>query len=179
MKKTMRPAIPPAYAPSSCQDAMRAATGQAGISNATPPVVERISEVCSETCEMSPWGAIIQTLVGEISQRNPLNDAPKNQRAHKRASRKDGQESFFRTVYVDVLERVSTSSAGVSWRDPTDCSYGSHMWHRAISRRSGICALSGSEIRRGDSVYQPRTRPRAANASAMILSTHIESPRAP
>jgi hypothetical protein len=129
--------------------------------------------------EASPWEAMIRSLVGDPTREDGVLDTPKNSRARKHAARGSNQDTSFHTARIVVLERISASSALVSWRDPTHCNYGFQMWHRATSRKAGKCALSGSEIRRGDSIYQPRTRPPALNAAAMILSEHIEATHNP
>jgi hypothetical protein len=174
----VRPALSSLEVPASRRDTTSTESGQCRSRSDRTPRAEHLPSRRSKANEVSTWQAIIQSLVVEKLQCDLIDDAD-NKRANKRASRRSGNECFFRKVYVEVLERISTSSALVSWRDSTRCRYGSQMWHRSVSHRSGICALSGSEIRPGDSVYQPRTRPRALNASAMILSAHVECRRAP
>src|ERR1700761_6161233 len=105
--------------------------------------------------EVALWGAIIRSLVRDVSNRYPLANTLESSATYGDASQIDDQGNAAQTACVEILERISVSSALVSWRDPTRCSYGFQMWHRTLSRRSGICALSGCEIRRGDSVYQP------------------------
>ncbi|MGF6768770.1 hypothetical protein P3T18_001240 [Paraburkholderia sp. GAS199] len=73
-------------------------------------------------------------------------------------------------VQIRVIDRPSPSTATVAWRDPTHCSYGDQVWHACHARLSGVCALSGKGIKRGDAIYKPRPcRPAPVNAGAMIL----------
>ncbi|WP_027210786.1 DUF3331 domain-containing protein [Burkholderia sp. WSM2232] len=77
-----------------------------------------------------------------------------------------------RPVSLSVLERPSSTTVTIAWRDATHCSYGDQLWLAARARSSGICAMSGRAIRRGDLVYQPRrSRPRPLNDGAMILAS--------
>jgi len=74
-----------------------------------------------------------------------------------------------------VLERRSRTIATVAWSDPTACRYGEQIWRRCVARKSGICALSGQVIARGDAVYRPRiTRHAPQNIDAMILASVME-----
>lgn len=64
----MRPAIPPLS-----QDAACTASAQTGSQNGRPPVANHLPSPRSEADKFSPWGAIIQSLVGEKPQRNPTD----------------------------------------------------------------------------------------------------------
>jgi hypothetical protein len=77
---------------------------------------------------------------------------------------------------VRVLERATATRVTLAWRDPSRCSYGDQEWYLTSARRSGVCAISGLQIRRGESVYRPRmTRPPALNAEAMIRAEALDS----
>ncbi|WP_181196587.1 DUF3331 domain-containing protein [Paraburkholderia sp. BL25I1N1] len=77
-------------------------------------------------------------------------------------------------IIVKVLDRPTSSTATVSWRDSTSCHYGDQLWSRRIARFNGVCALTGKPVRKGDLVYQPRTSGhRPINANRMILSSVI------
>ncbi|WP_321890225.1 DUF3331 domain-containing protein [Paraburkholderia bannensis] len=77
---------------------------------------------------------------------------------------------------VAILERLDSNTVTVSWNDPQACHYGSQVWGVGTARQSGICAVSGKKIRRGDSVYRPRvSRPAPLNSGAMILVSVIYS----
>ena len=79
--------------------------------------------------------------------------------------------SFFSPcVRINVLE-CCDSFAVIEWNDPTGGHYAEQRWQRCITRRSGICALSGESIVRGDCIYQPARRvSKPVNSSAMILA---------
>jgi hypothetical protein len=79
-------------------------------------------------------------------------------------------------VQVHVIDRPSQSTATVIWRDPTRCSYGDQIWHASSARVSGVCAMSGRAIQRGDAIYKPRPcRPAPLNTGAMILRTVLDN----
>ncbi|NPT42766.1 DUF3331 domain-containing protein [Paraburkholderia sp. 1N] len=79
------------------------------------------------------------------------------------------------SALVRVLERRSENSVVILWQDATRCHYGDQVWFRCRSARTGICALSGNTIGRGDPIYRPRQGHRPpANALAMILASAIE-----
>lgn len=70
---------------------------------------------------------------------------------------------------IRVIERSTSTRLTLAWRDPSHCAYGDQEWIRTRARRTGVCAVSGRAIRRGEDAYRPRTmRPRALNADAMI-----------
>jgi len=76
---------------------------------------------------------------------------------------------------IEVLDRPTQFCALISWRDSTRCSYCYQLWRRAVSKKTGFCALSGDPINRGDEIFRPCVRNiKPLNASAMILATHID-----
>ena len=76
---------------------------------------------------------------------------------------------------VRVIERPTATRVTLAWRDPSRCAYGDQEWYLTRARRSGVCAVSGHEIRRGEAVYRPRpTRPQALNADAMIHTSVLQ-----
>jgi hypothetical protein len=77
---------------------------------------------------------------------------------------------------VSLIERTTSSTVTIAWRDSTSCSYGAQNWRAATARTSGICALSGARIKRGDRIFHPqRSKPRAVNARAMILESALNA----
>jgi len=77
-------------------------------------------------------------------------------------------------VQVRVVERPTHTTAIVSWRDPTRCSYGDQVWQATRAREAGVCAMSGRPIQQGDTIYKPRCcKPAPLNADAMILQAVI------
>jgi hypothetical protein len=78
-------------------------------------------------------------------------------------------------VAVNLIDRPSSSTATISWRDSTRCCYGDQIWRSTQARTRGVCALSGRPIRPGDAVYKPRLcRPAPRNADAMILTSALD-----
>ncbi|MEX3856453.1 DUF3331 domain-containing protein [Paraburkholderia sp. BR10923] len=74
-----------------------------------------------------------------------------------------------RCVTIRVVERSTATRVTLAWRDPLRCAYGDQEWYLARAPRSGVCAVSGREIRRGENVYRPRPRrPQPLNADEMI-----------
>lgn len=77
---------------------------------------------------------------------------------------------------VSLIERTTSSTVTIAWRDPTSCFYGAQIWRIASARVSGICALSGQRIRRGDRIFHPRrSNPAPVNARAMILESALNA----
>ncbi|WP_082855501.1 DUF3331 domain-containing protein [Paraburkholderia phytofirmans] len=76
---------------------------------------------------------------------------------------------------VYVTGRPSTSTVTISWCAAGCVYYGDQRWHHAIANRSGVCAMSGETIRKGDPVYKPSCkRATPINMDAMILAVHID-----
>lgn len=77
---------------------------------------------------------------------------------------------------VSLLERISPSTVTIAWRDSTSCSYGAQIWMGANAKVSGVCAMSGAQIKRGDRIFRPRhSKPAPVNAGAMILASAIDA----
>jgi hypothetical protein len=82
-----------------------------------------------------------------------------------------------RNAKIEVLDRPTPMRVVPSWRDATSCSYGYQVWNKGVARRSGMCAMSGAPIRRGDTIFRPALYTAIpANASAMILAICIDPP---
>jgi hypothetical protein len=70
---------------------------------------------------------------------------------------------------VTLVERLSETAVVLRW-----CSryghYGDQVWVCRTARCAGICAITGSRIRRGEVVYRPQARRfvELTNADAMI-----------
>lgn len=79
-----------------------------------------------------------------------------------------------RCVAVKLIERPSTTTATIEWRDSTRCCYGDQVWRAMRARTAGICAMSGCAILPGDHVYAPNPRPVPSNAGAMILASVLD-----
>ena len=83
---------------------------------------------------------------------------------------------FSPCVRINVLE-CCDGFAAIEWNDPTRGRYAEQRWQRCIARRTGICALSGESIVRGDCVYQPaRKLSKPINSNAMILARALPIP---
>ncbi|MBP0588673.1 DUF3331 domain-containing protein [Paraburkholderia sp. LEh10] len=71
---------------------------------------------------------------------------------------------------VTLIDRPTSSTATIAWRDSTRGCFGDQVWRMARARASGFCAMSGQAIHPGDAVYKPNARPAPVNAEAMILA---------
>jgi hypothetical protein len=75
---------------------------------------------------------------------------------------------------ISLVERTSSSTITIAWRDSTSCSYAAQIWMGANAKVSGVCAMSGERINRGDRIFHPRhSNPAPVNAGAMILASAI------
>lgn len=91
-----------------------------------------------------------------------------------RGSRKTRATREVLAVSVKIIDRPSSTTATVSWSDPTSGYYGDQVWRSGVARGEGVCVISGQLISRGDAVYKPRIcRLAPLNAHAMILSSVI------
>ncbi|MBT2794278.1 DUF3331 domain-containing protein [Paraburkholderia strydomiana] len=79
-------------------------------------------------------------------------------------------------VAVSLIERTTSLTVTIAWRDPTSCFYGAQIWRVTNAKVSGICALSGQRVRRGDRIFRPKcSRPAPVNARAMILESALNA----
>jgi len=113
---------------------------------------------------LDPWA---QT----IFQLTSLNDGVN---FGKPSTRRPFTQTGERRVTVKLIERPSTTTATIEWRDSTRCCYGDQVWRAMRARTAGVCAMSGREIRPGDQVYGPNPRPVPSNAGAMILASVLD-----
>ena len=74
---------------------------------------------------------------------------------------------------ISVLERPKAYLLMIRWSDARRCHYGEQIWRLRKASRDGRCALSGSQIRRGDWVFKPSTHPPPLNAAEMILQSAV------
>lgn len=76
---------------------------------------------------------------------------------------------------VKVLERRSSKTVAVCWRDATSGHYAEQVWTLGVARARAVCVLTGAPIARGDAIYRPR-HCRAhvpINAEATILASTL------
>jgi hypothetical protein len=124
---------------------------------------------------IDPWIQTIQLL--SPGSQLPDVDDQRTFTARRRAS--SGCKSAFSAdpshhQVVSLIERTTSSTATFAWRDPTSCSYGEQIWRAARAKVSGICAISGARIKRGDLIFHPqRSKLAPANAGAMILASAL------
>jgi hypothetical protein len=128
-------------------------------------------------CQINPWTQTIRLL--SCGSQLPDVSEKKSFRARRCASfGYDGALSTGPSLHrvVSLLERTSSSTVTIAWRDSTSCSYGAQIWMVAKAKVSGVCALSGAQIKRGDRIFHPRhSKPAPVNATAMILASEIDA----
>lgn len=75
-----------------------------------------------------------------------------------------------------VVERCDERDIVISWQDSTRGRLGDQRWRLGTASGSGVCAMSGGQIRRGDCIYRPlRRASKFASPGDMILATAIDS----
>ncbi|RKE35039.1 uncharacterized protein DUF3331 [Paraburkholderia sp. BL23I1N1] len=131
----------------------------------------------SSTCPSDPWMQTIG-LLKLLSGLDPVQNevvASMGQNAGRRAPSSCALTKRV-TFPVKVVERPDPNTLMIAWCDPTSCHYGDQIWGACLARNSGVCAISGMRIRRGDAIYRPRTSRllRPVNADAMILFSVID-----
>ena len=139
----------------------------------TLPFVRSKSMLASQ---IDPWVQTIR-LLSCVSQRT---DANNEMPLSARRCAPFGQDAGFSTgpslhLVVNLIERTSSSTVTIAWRDATSCFYGAQIWRVTNAKVSGVCAMSGARIKRGDRIFLPRhSKPAPVNAKAMILASVIE-----
>jgi len=71
-------------------------------------------------------------------------------------------------AHLWLLER-SNATLVMRWLQQGKCHYAEQRWRLVAAVRSGTCAISRRQVRRGDVVYRPDSRPPASNAQVVIL----------
>jgi hypothetical protein len=125
--------------------------------------------------QLDPWShtlAMIDRSSGlRLSDPRSRPESKKRRGAVRQASR-DGRKAC---ATIRILERLSTSTVSLSWRDPTSINYGEQVWWMGCARKGGHCAVSGERIVRGQSIYRPKRSGQGTplNKNAMILTSVI------
>jgi hypothetical protein len=119
----------------------------------------------------TPWASVVLGLLSSPASRQSV---PHRTRC---GSRTTADPDTFRHCTVKIEERLANAAFALSWSDPTQCSYREQVWKRAIARKSGVCALSGERIKRGDAVFRPQARRFKVplNSGAMILAASLDT----
>jgi hypothetical protein len=134
-------------------------------------VLEHLEEATSLNRESNKWkGSRLAQFLHEVTGANyrwQVSAAPAAP-----GERTDGQKrQRFR-----VVERSDERDIIISWQDPTRGHVGEQRWRFGTASTSGICALSGRPIRRGDFVFRPmRPTSRRPEFGDMILAAAIDS----
>ena len=80
---------------------------------------------------------------------------------------------------ITLIERLSSRQLTANWSDATSCRYCEQYWTIGVARHDGICALSGSSIERGDTIFHPQcrsgTKPKPTNRQAMMLENAVNA----
>jgi hypothetical protein len=128
----------------------------------------------TDVMAMDPWQQTL-SLLSQLCRNDVRPVAPSMEPLHARGTAPHARPRTAgagrRAVSVSFVDRVSSTAVTIAWRDSTHCSYGDQTWHVTRARTGGTCAISGRPVRTGDTVYQPRGRPRPLNAGAMILES--------
>lgn len=124
-----------------------------------------------------PWTGTVQLLAHTADfERSSACHAARNTRSEYAFVNVPRGPSVTQATSINVVARLTEHTVSIAWTDPTLGFYGDQLWRRLRARGSGVCAISGRAIARGDSVYSPRcSSPPLANAGAMILSSVIDT----
>ncbi|WP_080436093.1 DUF3331 domain-containing protein [Burkholderia ubonensis] len=131
--------------------------------------------MCSSDFAIDPWTQTIGLLKILSSfardQRDKAAALNRNPVPRTHCSREASKQPAFP---VKILDRPDRNTVTVAWCDPTLCHYGDQIWEAGIAKSTGVCAISGMCIERGDEIYKPRSaRKRPLNANAMILCSAV------
>src|ERR1700722_19027002 len=72
-----------------------------------------------------------------------------------------------------LLERPKADLLVVDWSDACRGHCGAQDWRIVTARAAERCALSGTEIRKGDAVFKPKRGQAKLNADEMILVSAV------
>lgn len=135
----------------------------------------------SDLAICDPWSqtlALLSAISGDSAMiARSVSFAPRCVEANRTRGRVDAHECS--VVKVTLLERLSSRQLTVDWRDATSCRYCEQYWTIGVAKRNGICALSGSSIERGDTIFHPqcspRTKAKPTNKQAMMLESAVNA----
>lgn len=105
---------------------------------------------------------------------HPLSSV-KKRRKRKLKSERDVEHARQTNARIQILERLTSLTISLSWRDSTCSNYAEQTWRLGVARWSGRCALTGEHIVLGQPVYKPTRsgRLRPANYDEMILESAV------
>jgi hypothetical protein len=133
--------------------------------------------LCSSTDINDPWLRMVSLLQVSSAPSTDQPRVPAQRSGRKRRSALsidtpcENQGST-----LNVIDRPSSNTVTIAWRDATRGSYGDQLWRRIRARCHGVCAISGAFILRGESVFTPwPSRPASVNAGAMILASLLDA----
>ena len=126
---------------------------------------------------VDPWIQTIRLLSSELRCPDAGADTtPVAKRGTSYGCEATSSTSHLPHLKVSLIERTTSFTVSIAWRDPTSCFYGAQIWRVASAKVSGICALSGQRIRRGDRIFHPQlSKPAPVNARAMILESALNA----
>lgn len=132
-------------------------------------ILEHLEQATSLNHEASTW---IASRLAEFLCRNtePDDDWSASDVANAPPERSDClPRPGFRVVERDERDVV------ISWQDSTRGRLADQRWRRCTAYASGVCAMSGGQIRRGDYIYRPLRRlSNFANLGDTILASIID-----
>jgi hypothetical protein len=122
---------------------------------------------------VDPWTRTINLLSLPDGPLCPVEEPI--ERPPKRRTSADSNASTWEPC-VTAVDRPSSTTVVLDWRDPTKCCYREQLWIAARARVAGRCAMSGAAITPGDEIFRPRpARPVPRNVSAMILASAVDA----
>jgi hypothetical protein len=127
--------------------------------------------------QLDPWVETIRLLSSESRDPDIVADTtPVPKRGRSCGCEVKSSANCPPHLKVSLIERTTSSTVTIAWRDPTSCFYGAQIWRLASAKASGVCALTGQRIRRGDRIFHPhRSKPVPVNARAMILESALNA----
>ncbi|GAB2894872.1 hypothetical protein GCM10027093_32820 [Paraburkholderia jirisanensis] len=138
---------------------------------------QEIKELRSPTDTNDPWLRMVSLLqVGSAPSADTLRVPTESDGCQRRSGLGPAAPCENHGSTVNIIDRPSSNTVTIAWRDATRGSYGDQLWRRIRARSHGVCAISGAFILRGESVFSPwPARPPSANAGAMILASLLDA----
>ncbi len=126
--------------------------------NATPT-----RPIAPTSTDSARWDRILSALVAPHAESGEAWTKPRKGPAPHDAAR------------IVILDRPTACTVLVQWSSAVGCHYGEQIWRKVVARHSGVCALTGCRIARGDAVFRPgRARAACSNAAAMIRASSLD-----
>jgi Domain of unknown function (DUF3331) len=125
--------------------------------------------------QKEPWAHAVALLMTNCVQNRESNNddrTPSTMYGSKSRCAMPIEEAIGDGILANIVDRPTSSTAKVEWRDAQSGHYGDQTWRLAKARCAGVCVVSKVAIRPGDLIFKPKVFA-PMNADAMILASKV------